>query len=79
VVLAWQSRLREGKIFTEKYGDRAGFRYSRAEDGGIFWSNDPAKPIGEMIKELKLTLPGDHIRRNREIQDKLRLGSIERP
>jgi predicted amidohydrolase len=78
IVLAWQSKLRDGKIFTEHYGDRAGFRYSRAEDGGIFWSNDPGKPIIEMIRELKLTLPADHIRRNREIQDKLRLGPIEK-
>jgi hypothetical protein len=31
----------------------------------------------QMIHELNLTIPADHIRRNREIQNKLRLGPIE--
>ena len=51
-----------------------GYRYSEAEDGGIFWSNDPAKPVMEMVRELKLELPADNIERNRELQEKLRGG-----
>ena len=54
-ILPWQSKLQNGKLFTDTYGDKAGYRYSEREDDGIFWSNDPAKPIGEMVKELRLS------------------------
>jgi len=36
--LPWQPALRNGKALTERYGDRVGYHYSEAEDGGIFWS-----------------------------------------
>ena len=62
------------KAIADKYGDRAGYRYSEAEDGGIFCSNDPAKPIVEMVRELKLELPADNIERNRRLQEELRGG-----
>jgi predicted amidohydrolase len=74
VLLSWQQQLKNGKAFEEKYGERAGYRYSEAEDGGIFWSNDPDKPVMEMVRELDLELPADSIERNRKLQDRLRGG-----
>lgn len=74
VLLPWQRALREGRAFDEKYGDRAGYRYSEAEDGGIFWSNDPDKPIMEMVRELGLELKADELERSRKLQDRLRGG-----
>jgi predicted amidohydrolase len=51
-VLHWQPRLDNGETFRRAYGRRTGFRYSEREDAGLFWSNDPAMPIGRMITEL---------------------------
>jgi hypothetical protein len=45
-----------------------------AEDGGIFWSNDPQIPVMEMIRGLGLELPADSLDRNRRLQDRLRGG-----
>jgi predicted amidohydrolase len=74
VLLPWQRELSNGRIFDEKYGDRAGYRYSEAEDGGIFWSNDPDKPITEMVRELGLKFSGHEVEESRKIQDRLRGG-----
>lgn len=74
ILLKWQPALRNGTAFDEKYGDRAGYRYSEAGDGGIFWSNAPDKPILEMVRELDLELPAQVIERDRKLQDKLRGG-----
>lgn len=73
-LIPWQPKLRNGEAFKEKYGDRAGFRYSEAEDGGIFWSNDPKTPIGQMVRELGLSYGDDKVERDRKIQDKVRGG-----
>jgi predicted amidohydrolase len=78
VQLTWQPALREGKAFTDKYGDRVGYRYSPAEDSGIFWSNDPNKPITEMVRELKLELPKDLLERNQRLYEQHRRGAIEK-
>ena len=72
VLLTWQPELRDGQVFTEKYGDQVGYRYSRAEDSGIFWSNAPDKPIMEMVRELDLELPHDLLDRNRRLHEKFR-------
>ncbi len=74
VLLPWQPTLKGGKAFEEKYGDRAGYRFSEAEDGGIFWSNDPGKPIMEMVRELDMELRADELERSRPVQDRLRGG-----
>ncbi len=74
VLLGWQRRLDNGRVFDEKYGDRAGYRYSAAEDGGIFWSNDPATSIHEMVKELGLDARGTNVEDSRKIQLELRGG-----
>ena len=43
----------------EKYGDRVGCHYSEAEDRGLFWSNDPRMPIGQMVRQTQ-TGEGGH-------------------
>ncbi len=78
VMLTWQPTLKDGKSFTDKYGDRVGYRYSRAEDRGIFWSNDPETPVGQMVRELDMELPADLLSRNRELHEKYRLDPIEK-
>jgi hypothetical protein len=77
VLLTWQPPLRDGKAFTDKYGNRVGYRYSAAEDSGIFWSNDPGKSIHEMVRELDLELPDDLLERNRRLHSKFRPRPIE--
>ena len=74
VLLDWQTKLENGKAFTDKYGKAAAFRYSEAEDGGIFWSNDPNIPVMRMVRELGLELSSDYVSRNRRVQDKVRGG-----
>ncbi|MEX0887525.1 MAG: carbon-nitrogen hydrolase family protein [Phycisphaeraceae bacterium] len=70
-ILGWQARLNNGALFDNTYGDRAGYHYSPREDGGVFWSNDPATPIAEMIKELGLELSHDSVERNRRLRDRI--------
>ena len=71
-IIGWQPPLRNGQAFRDKYGPRAGYRYSEAEDCGIFWSNDPNKPVMEMVRELGLELWSENLARNRQLQDQLR-------
>ena len=73
-LLPWQPALRNGEALSERYGDRVGYRYSEAEDGGIFWSNDPQTPIAQMVRELDLEGPGDAVERSRKLQDLVRGG-----
>jgi predicted amidohydrolase len=77
-VLPWSSELRNGEAFKERFGDRAGFNYYVAEDLGLFWSNDPKTPIGEMVRQLRLTDFRSHIERNRQVQDAARGGPPSR-
>jgi beta-ureidopropionase len=74
LLLDWQPELNNGKALTDKFGKAVGYRYSEAEDGGIFWSNDPAKPILAMARELDLELSAECNARNLALQDKLRGG-----
>ena len=74
IILHWHGSLKEGKAFDEAYGDRAGYLYDAAEDAGIFWSNDPDKPIATMIKELDLTPKDVQLAESRRAQDEIRGG-----
>ena len=47
--------LKNGAALKEEYGDKVGFRYYEDEDQGIFWSNDPALPIGRMAQSIGVT------------------------
>ena len=51
-ILGWSSGLRNGEALREKYGSRVGFHYKGSEDMGLFWSNDPATPIGAMVRSI---------------------------
>jgi len=73
-LIDWQPALHEGEAFARKYGEAVGYRYSEAEDGGIFWSNDPKMPIMRMVRELGMELRADSIERNRRLQDEARGG-----
>ena len=74
-IIGWQPKLQNGKAFDKKYGDRAGYRYSEAEDRGIFWSNDSNEPVMAMVRALDLELWSDNVERNRKLQDQERGGS----
>jgi len=75
LLIPWQRKLENGKVFDEKFAKGSfGYRYSEAEDGGIFWSNDPARPIKAMAKELGLFWGSANVERARKLQDKLRGG-----
>ena len=75
IILPWSSRLRNGEAFREAFGDRVGYRYSQSEDRGIFWSNDPGRPIGQMARSLGLLETAtEQQTRARDAQDRLRGG-----
>jgi hypothetical protein len=73
-ILTWQSSLKNGKVFDERFGSRAGYRYSEEEDCGIFWSNDPALPIGDMVESLDLETKAEEVERSRQALLPLRNG-----
>jgi predicted amidohydrolase len=73
-LIDWQPTLENGKLLADKYGKAVGYRYSEAEDGGIFWSNDPKIPVLQMVRELGLELRADALARQRKVQDKVRGG-----
>ena len=67
--------MRNGEAFREAFGDRVGYRYSESEDRGIFWSNDPGRPIGQMARSLGLLETAtEQQARARDAQDRLRGG-----
>ena len=70
VILPWSPQLHNGAAFKEKYGEKAGFRYYEDEDRGIFWSNDPQTPIGEMFRSLGLGETHQELRRIRKLYEK---------
>jgi hypothetical protein len=76
-ILHWSSSLRNGRLFTDRYGDRAGYVYYTDEDTGVFWSNDPETPIMQMVKELGLETREQQVERVRALQDKIRGGKAE--
>lgn len=53
-ILHWSPTLAGGRILTQQYGERVGGVYSEREDTGVFWSNDPQVPIGQMVQALGL-------------------------
>jgi len=73
-LIGWQPKLANGKALRDKYGDAVGYRYSEAEDCGIFWSNDPNLPIMKMVRELDLELWSESLRRNLAVTQRLRGG-----
>ena len=54
----------------------AGVNYSEVEDCGLFWSNDPEMPIGEMVRSLGLDEYDPHLNRHLRLQDQARGRSV---
>ena len=75
----WDERLEEGAALTRRYGEKVGFHYYRPEDGGIFWSNDPATPIGRMLANLGLHSVESELLRIQRAEDQARGGPPEHP
>lgn len=74
VILPWSAKLRDGAAMAEAYGDRVGYNYYRSEDCGIFWSNDPKTPIGQMVRKVGLVERHKQWEHDRRLQDKARGG-----
>jgi predicted amidohydrolase len=51
-LLPWSSKLRNGEALSKAFGDKVGYHYYEDEDCGIFWSNDPKMPIGQMVRSI---------------------------
>lgn len=73
-ILHWEAVLEDGAALSRKFGAKVGYHYYRPQDAGIFWSNDPARPIGEMIRSLGLMESDANVERIRQLQDKARGG-----
>jgi predicted amidohydrolase len=71
-ILGWSDTLQDGKALKKKFGDNVDFQYSPREDQGLFWSNDPKKSIGDMMRELKLREIHEDIHKSREIEESVR-------
>jgi len=73
-LLHWDAVLEDGAALSRKFGDKVGYHYYRPADMGIFWSNDPAMTIGQMIRSLGLSETDAELERVRLLQDKARGG-----
>ncbi len=78
-IVHWDERLEEGAALTRRYSDKVGYVYYRPEDGGIFWSNDPATPIARMLASLGLHSTESELQRIRLAEDKARGGPPQNP
>jgi hypothetical protein len=73
-LLHWDVVLEDGAALSRKFGDKVGYHYYRPADMGIFWSNDPAMTIGQMIRSLGLSETDAELERIRLLQEKARGG-----
>jgi len=73
-LLHWDAVLEDGAALSRKFGNKVGYHYYRPADMGIFWSNDPAMTIGQMIRSLGLSETDAELERIRLLQDKARGG-----
>ena len=69
-ILHWSETLNGGRVLTERFGEKVGYNYSTREDTGVFWSNDPQRSIGAMIRELGLREMPEEIERVEEARIK---------
>jgi predicted amidohydrolase len=65
-LLTWSSKLRNGEALRQAYGDRVGYHYYEDEDCGVFWSNDPKRMIGEMVRSIGVLELEEEMARVRE-------------
>ena len=72
-IIHWSETLKNGRKFIDAYGrDKVGFRYRSQEDNGIFWSNDPQRTIGDMMRGIKLNSRDDSAAQAKRLQDMLK-------
>ena len=71
-VLGWSAPLREGKALSERFGPKVGYHYEPRQDLGLFWSNDPDTPVGQMIRAVGLEEIDAQVERGRRLQDAAR-------
>jgi hypothetical protein len=69
----------QGVGLKAKFGDKLGMNYYQGENVGIFWSNDPAMTIGQMLKGQDCPDPRDEAEESRLMQDRKRGGPPEAP
>jgi predicted amidohydrolase len=69
----------QGVGLKAKFGDKMGMNYYQGENVGIFWSNDPAMTIGQMLKGQDCPDPRDEAEEARLVQDRMRGGPPEAP
>jgi predicted amidohydrolase len=69
----------QGVGLKAKFGDKLGMNYYQGENVGIFWSNDPAMTIGQMLKGQNCPDPRDEAEESRIMQDRKRGGPPEAP
>jgi hypothetical protein len=69
----------QGVGLKAKYGDKLGMNYYPGENVGIFWSNDPAMTIGQMLKGQNCPDPQDEVEESRILQDRKRGGPPPAP
>jgi predicted amidohydrolase len=67
-IVHWSPTLDEGRSFTKKYGDQVDYIYYQDEDTGLFWSNDAAVPIRQMVDELGEVEMSQHIQRSGRLE-----------
>ncbi len=78
-ILHWDPALDEGAALRRRFGDKVGYHWYHAEDNGLFWSNDPAMPIGRMLASLHLSVYATEVERQRQVQDRSRGGPPATP
>ena len=66
-IVGWSRFLQNGQALRDKFGEKVGYHYSTREDMGLFWSNDPATPIGAMIRSIGGEFLDDQVERNQRI------------
>ena len=69
-ILPWSSKLENGKALQRTYGDKVGFHYYEDEDCGIFWSNDPATSMAQMVRSIGVLEIEEEMARVREFYRK---------
>jgi len=53
-VVHWCAEIDEGRAFEQAFAGRGGYVWSKREDTGLFWSDDPAVQVGTMLQQLKV-------------------------
>ena len=53
-IISYSRALKNGALFTQTFGARAGFHYYMDDERGVFWSNDSHLTVRQMLRSLNL-------------------------